>query len=89
MCATFMEGKFPKTPVSVTIKFLENHETQSEQKIILIRENGEIVKKDNGEEKIFSLASAINAKSLKVNENVIRQENPDLYRIKDFFEKNC
>ena len=88
MQAFFSDGAFKKKYIPVTIKFVEYDTTLKDQKIVLIDENGETIKKDTGEDKVFCLSLATNAKSLVFDENLIRQENEELYRLKDFFEKD-
>ena len=87
MQAFFSDGAFKKKYIPVTIKFLEYDTTLKDQRIVLIGKNGETIKKDTGEDKVFYLSLATKAKSLIFDENLIRQENEELYRLKDFFEK--
>lgn len=88
MQAFFSNGVYKKNYIPVTIKFVEYDTTLKDRKIVLIGENGDTIKKDTGEDKVFYLSLAINAKSLVFDENLIRQENEELYRLKDFFEND-
>lgn len=88
MQAFFSVDKSKKKYIPVTIKFLEYDSTLKDQRIVLIGKNGETIKKDTGEDKVFYLSKATKVKSLVFDENLIRQENEKLYRLKDFFEKD-
>jgi len=54
----------------------------------LIRENGETVKKNSREDKVFYLSLAIKANFLVLDESLIAKGNEELYRIKDFFKNS-
>ena len=64
MKAFFSESAFKKKYIPVTIKFVEYDTALKDQKIVLIGENGETIKKDTGEDKVFCLSNLVGWQSI-------------------------